>query len=174
VVQAEGSEYLVPLAAIAESSPVRLQLHWSRAELAHAEPFLKEVPADEAQMALLAAEMAGSSVLGPYTAPDAAYMTEALAAATMRDELVPPNELAIHLEARVEATDGDVGKVDEFVIDPDNNRISHLVLRKGHFWDKRDVTIPVEQIDHVEGDVVYLKLNKAAVGHLPSAPAPQK
>lgn len=174
VVRAGGPEYLVPIDAIVESSPVLIRLRLSRDELSQAEPFFKEVPADEAQIAILASEMAGSSVLGPYTVPDAAYMTEALAAATVREEQVPPEELAIHLEARVSASDGDVGRVDELIIDPETSRISHLVLRKGHFWGKRDVTIPVDQIARVEGDVVHLKLDKAAVGQLPSIPAPKK
>jgi sporulation protein YlmC with PRC-barrel domain len=174
VVAAEGREYLVPIDAIAESAPSRIQLHLSRAELSNAESFTKEVPADEAHMAILAAEMTGSSVLGPYTSPDAVYMAETMAAATMREEQIPDDELAIHWGARVEATDGDIGRVDELLIDVQTNRISHLVLRKGHFWGKRDVTVPVDQIDRVEEDVVYLKLDKAAVGQLPSVPAPKK
>ncbi len=173
VVEAEGSEFLVPIDAVAESAPNRIQLRWSWAELTGAESFTKQVPADEAHMEILAAEMAGSSVLGPYTSPDAAYMAEMLTA-TMREEQIPDKELAIHSGARVEATDGDIGRVDELLIDPQTNRISHLVLRKGHFWGKRDVTIPVDQIDRVKEDVVYLKLDKAAAGQLPSVPAPKK
>jgi len=174
VVDMEGSEYLVPIDIITESSPSRIQLRWTRAELAHAEPFVKEVPADEERMEILAAEMAGSSVLGPYTSPDAALIAETLTAATMGEEQVPPNEQALHRGARVAATDGGVGEVDELLIDPDTKRIAYLVLRKGHFWGKRDVMIPVDRIDRVEGDVVYLKLDKAAIGQLASVPAPKK
>jgi hypothetical protein len=32
------------------------------------------------------------------------------------------------------------------------------------------VTIPVSQVDHLENDVVYLKLSKAEVETLPSVP----
>jgi len=174
VVEAQGIEYLVPIDIITESSPSRIQLRWSGDELTRAEPFVKEVPADEERLEILAGGMTGSSVLGPYTSPDAAYMVETLAAATMQEEQVPHSELALHREARVEATDGGVGQVDEFLIDPQTKRISHLVLRKGHFWGKRDVTIPVDQIDRVEAEVVYLKLDKAAVGQLNSVPAPKK
>jgi sporulation protein YlmC with PRC-barrel domain len=174
VVAAEGFEYLVPIDVIVESSPSRIQLRWSREELTHAESFLKEVPADEEQMEIMAMGMTGSSVFGPYTSPDAAYIAEAMAAATMQEEQIPQDELAIHRGARVEAADGSVGEVDELLIDPQTKRVSHLVLRKGHFWGKRDVTIPLDQIDHVKDDVVYLKLDKAAVGQLASVPAPKK
>ena len=174
VVEAEGIEYLVPIDVIAESSPSLIQLRWSGDGLARAEPFVKEVPADEERLEILAAGMSGPSVMGPLTSPDAGYVAERLGDATMQEEQVPQSEVAIHREARVEATDGDVGQVDEFLIDPQTKRISHLVLRKGHFWGKRDVTVPVDQIDRIETEVVYLKLDKAAVGQLTGVPAPKK
>ncbi len=174
MVAVEELELRVPVEAIASSSAVRIDLSWTCAQLAGAEPFVIEVPADEEQLARLADSMAGANVMGPYTSPDAAYMVEALSNATMEQEQVGLNELAIHQDARVEAADGDVGKVEELIIEPATGVVSHLVLRKGHFWGKRDVTIPLEQVDHVEGDVVYLKLDKKAIEQLPAVPAPKK
>ena len=174
VVTTADREYLVPVDAIVKSSGVRIDLTWSHEQLTHAEPFVVEVPADEEHLALLADSMAGANVLGPYTSADAAYMVGALSNATMEQEQIPANEVAIHQDSRVEATDGDVGEVDELIIDPATNEVSHLILRKGHFWGKRDISIPLNQVDHVEGDVIYLKLDKKAVEQLPSAPAPKK
>ena len=54
---------------------------------------------------------------------------------------------------------------------PRTTACTHLVLREGHLWGKKDVTIPVDQIDRIEADVIYLKLDKAAVEHLPSVRA---
>ena len=51
----------------------------------------------------------------------------------------------MHPGASVEATDGQVGRVQEFVIDPQNNRVTHLVLHEGHLWGKKDVTIPLDR-----------------------------
>lgn len=174
VVKTPEGEYLVPIEAIARSSAVKIELRWTFEELTRAESFVKEVPADDEHLAMMADAMAGGSVLGPYTSPDAAYMVQALSDATMEEEQVPANEVAIHEDARVEATDGDVGKVDELLVDPDTNKVSHLVLRKGRLWNKRDVLIPLDQVDHVEGDVIYLKLDKKALEQLPAAPAPKK
>ena len=174
VVQDGGFQYLVPIGVIADSSAVRINLSWSREELRHAKSFVEEVPADEAHLEMMSDAMVGSSVFGPYTSPDAAHMVDALSGATMEQELVPDNELAIHQGARVEATDGTVGSVDEFIIDPGTNKLSHVVLRKGHFFGERDVTVPVSEIERVEDDVVYLKLDKRAVGHLPAVRAPKK
>ena len=84
------------------------------------------------------------------------------------EEQIPPGELAVHRGTKVAATDGQVGELEEFIIDAKSGKVSHLVLRKGHLWGKRDVTIPLSAIDHSEGDTVYLKLDKQAVKNLPS------
>jgi sporulation protein YlmC with PRC-barrel domain len=83
---------------------------------------------------------------------------------------IPHGELAVHRGARVEATDGHVGRVDEFLVDPVDTHITHLVLREGHLWGQKDVTIPVSHIDRIEEDTVYLKLDKHNVGALPAIP----
>jgi sporulation protein YlmC with PRC-barrel domain len=89
---------------------------------------------------------------------------------TVEKEHIPPNELAVRRNAEVEATDGHIGKVDEFLVDPETCHITHLVMREGHLWGKKDVVIPVTSIDHFEEDTVYLKLNKAEVEKLPTVP----
>lgn len=60
--------------------------------------------------------------------------------------------------------------VDEFVINPENNHITHLVMREGHFWDKKDVIIPLAAIEDIQGDVVSLQLDKDQIGDLPNFP----
>jgi sporulation protein YlmC with PRC-barrel domain len=87
---------------------------------------------------------------------------------TIEHEQIPPNELAIHRGTPVIATDGRVGQVDEFLVEPKNGQITHLMLREGHLWGKKDVSIPVSQIDRIEKDDVYLKIDKQAVENLPA------
>ena len=172
-VRAKGflsDEYLVPVELIAESTPARISLSCSRAELAQCQPFEKtvlvgvdgaELGADNMDYALASTyvTMPGAEYPGPMMPP------------TLQEEQLPEGELSLHPGASVEATDGHVGHVQEFIIDPKNNRVTHLVLREGHLWGKKDVTIPVDQIDRIEADVIYLKLDKAAVEHLPSVRA---
>jgi uncharacterized membrane protein len=76
----------------------------------------------------------------------------------------------IPLKAKVECTDGNVGEVDELVKDPDSGDITYVVMREGHPWGKRDVTLPISAVDRVEGDKVYLNLDKNEVELLPSIP----
>ena len=173
VVQMQGSQYLVPIEAIADSTANHIQLRWSREELAAAAPFEKSVFAGEDLGAYTAPGMTGASIAWPYDA-SSEYMLQAAAAAYVPVEQIPEGERAIHSGPYVEATDGGVGHVEEFLIDPETGLITHLLLRKGHLWGKRDITIPLDQIDRVEDDVVYMKLNKEAVGGLPSVPVRRK
>jgi len=102
-------------------------------------------------------------MMWPYYVPLAAYTTP-------EQEHIPAGELAIRRGAAVEASDGHAGHVDEFLINPINDHISHLVLREGHLWGRKDVTIPVSQIDHFADNTVYLKLSKQEIETLPSIP----
>jgi sporulation protein YlmC with PRC-barrel domain len=86
----------------------------------------------------------------------------------LEHESIPAGELAVHRGAAVEASDGYVGRVDEFLVDPENEHITHLVMREGHLWEQKEVTIPASAIARVEEDAVYLKLNKAGIEALPA------
>lgn len=85
----------------------------------------------------------------------------------VEQEQVPPGELAIHRGTKVAATDGNVGELEEFVIDESSGRITHFILRKGHLWGKRDIAIPITAVDYTESDKVYLTLSKAEIDALP-------
>jgi sporulation protein YlmC with PRC-barrel domain len=103
-----------------------------------------------------------STMLWPYTM--------ILGTTTIEHEKIPPDELAIHRGSQVMATDGRVGQVDEFMVEPKSGHITHLVLREGHLWSKKDISIPVSRIDHIEGDNVYLKISKSEIESLPTLP----
>jgi sporulation protein YlmC with PRC-barrel domain len=177
VIQTEGlgkDEYLVPIEAITESTDTSIRLNWDRDDVAGAEPFIKTVFVGEDESAFLAAGMTSSSMMWPYYEADQEYLSAMLAAGYEHVEQIPPSELAVRRGAQVEAADGQVGTVDEFLIDKDTGHITHLVLRKGHLWGQRDVTISVSQIDRVDANVVHLKLSKEAVAQLPAVPVRRK
>lgn len=79
-------------------------------------------------------------------------------------------ELAIRRGARVVAQDGQVGQVDEFVVDRPSEHITHLVMREGHLWEQRDIIIPASYIERIEDNAVYLSINRASVITLPTVP----
>ena len=45
---------------------------------------------------------------------------------------IPSGELAVRRGICIEAKDGYVGKVEEFVVNPENGHITHMVMREGH------------------------------------------
>jgi sporulation protein YlmC with PRC-barrel domain len=147
------AEHLVPVDWVVETTPAHIRLRCTAMELVEAEPFI--------EMEYITVEMppyAAGESLSPYrTVP-------------LEHEQIPPGELALEPGARVQATDGRVGRVDELLVEPTSGRITHLVLREGHLWGQKDVTIPVAQIDRIEEDMVYLKLDKHAVAALPATP----
>jgi hypothetical protein len=103
------------------------------------------------------------TLLWPYAVPAKRIVDE-------RIRPIPPGELAVRRGARVEASDGRVGRVDQFLVDPDTGGITHLCLREGRRGEGKSVCIPVAEIDHIEEKVVYLRLDKEAVASLPSYP----
>jgi sporulation protein YlmC with PRC-barrel domain len=170
----EGGEYLVPVDVFTDSTPTYIQLRWTSAELAQAEPFAKDIFMGADEEAYLEAAKGSSGLTWPYFEADQEHMADMLAAGFVQEEQIPPDELAIRRGAEVEATDGRVGTVEEFLVDSGTTQITHLVLRKGHFWGHSDVTIPVSQIERVEADIVHLKLDKEAIKNLPRIPARRK
>ena len=149
---------LVPVERIKETSPYLILLDCNLDEFAKMPKFIETeflVP-DPYKYTI------SPTMIWPY----ATYME----AITIEHEQIPPDELAVHRGASVEATDGQVGQVDEFLVDPKSGHITHLVLREGHLWGKKDVTIPIAQIDRIERDTVYLKINKQETENLPAIP----
>jgi hypothetical protein len=88
----------------------------------------------------------------------------------VKHQNVPPGELAVWRGAKVEATDGYVGQVDELLINSTNMKASHLVLVERHIFERREITIPVSQIDLVNEDTIYLKLDRKSIEELPTTP----
>jgi sporulation protein YlmC with PRC-barrel domain len=84
---------------------------------------------------------------------------------------LPAGTIALERVDDVNASDGRVGSLDAVLIDPVSLAITHIVLREGHLWAKRDVTVPIANVTKIEEDAVTLDLTKDAVGKLPSVKA---
>ena len=76
--------------------------------------------------------------------------------------------MALTSGMEIEASDGKVGKLDELVLDPNSGDITHLQMREGHLWGKKDVAIPMADVEFIESETIYLKLDKAGVKALPA------
>ncbi|WP_441248116.1 hypothetical protein [Kitasatospora sp. McL0602] len=81
-------------------------------------------------------------------------------------ERVPVGEVQIRHGDQVEATDGDIGRVQGLVIDPRDYGVTHVLLQEGHLWGRKTVAIPISETDWRYG-VVRVRLSRAQLGDLP-------
>ncbi len=169
-----GTEYMVPVDFMTDTTGDTIKLRCSKAELEKMEPFnqttfiAERVP--ESNYSSGGGEYGGngSYYYMPFVTLDKTiYVPE-------EDQQTPPGELAMHRGTRVEATDGYVGKVDEFVVNPENGYITHMVMREGHLWGKKEVAIPLSAMGEMREDTVFLKLDKAQIEALPTFPVQRR
>jgi sporulation protein YlmC with PRC-barrel domain len=159
------SEYVVDIEAVLEATPQTIRLRYTKDKLHQAEPFIitEYVKGNMTHGPDGGAPYVGMPYLmWPYVVP------EEMGELPIEHEQIPPGELAVRRGTHVEAVDGRVGQVDEFLVNPANGHITHLVMREGHLWGQKDVTIPVSEIEDIRENVVYLKLTKREIGALPA------
>ncbi|MGE5223503.1 MAG: PRC-barrel domain-containing protein, partial [Omnitrophica WOR_2 bacterium] len=141
-----------------EGTPELIQLRCTTSELDKLEPFVQT-------RLVVVGDYSFSYSLSVYGLEP--YIIPAPLMVPLQLKHLESGELPIQRCSRVKARDGSVGKVCEFLVDPDNEAITHLILKIGHWWNRKEIAIPVEQIDRVEETTVYLKLDKKGVEMLP-------
>jgi len=168
---ASNTEYIVPVDFVAETITDTIRLRCSKAELEKMDPFIEtRVITDKVSGSnfLYAGGATGIGAGAYYYLP---YVSaERTVYESVKKQQVPPGEMAVHRGTHVDATDGYVGKVDEFVVNPENGHITHLVMREGHLWGKKDVIIPVSAMGDTHEDTLFLKLTKLQIESLPNFP----
>jgi len=155
----ENPTRLVPVASVAKVTEDRIRLSCTRADVAKLGPFvvadfIQESPSGGAYSS-------GEGYYAQYVVDDTAYDE-------VDEQQIPEGELGVYGGMHVEASNGRVGKLDELVLDANSGAITGFVMREGHLWGSRGVTVPVDQVDFTDGDTVYLKLDKSSVGALPA------
>ena len=163
-----NKEYIVPVDLIAKTVADSIRLRCDRAKLEKMHPFIKTKFIEE-KVPNSNFGSGGTYGLGSYY-----YLpyvnSEIPVYEAVEQKQIPPGELAVSRGTRVEATDGFVGKVDEFVVNPKNGHITHLVMHEGHLWGRKDVIIPVSAMGDTHDDTVFLKLDKHQIESLPTFP----
>ena len=138
---------------IEKSTPETISLSINKERFKKMKPFIQEeyIPSN---ITLYMAEMEGWDMGTP-------------ASVFVEREAVPAGGIVVRKGEKVFAADGHVGQVDEFLVEQKAGRITHLILREGHFWGKKDISIPVNQIDRYEEGNIRLKIDKRQVEALP-------
>ena len=156
------TERLAPVDLVVESSEETIQINCQQKELGDLEPYnfvefidAQKTPSDE------------NVLFWPYVIPE----THRIA---IDGKQIPPHELALRRGAKVEATDDEIGTVNEFLVDPKSGHITHIVIKEGHFWEAKEISIPTSAVQHISEKRIYLNINKGAVEQLPEIPIRRK
>ncbi len=155
-------EYLVPIEMVDETTPDRIRLNCTLYDLYQMKPFEVEV--------YVRTEIPGYvywSTLPPVPGYSPVIASTYI---PVSEYNISQEELALRRGARVEASDGYIGTVDELLINSNNNQLAYIVLHEEPFLKKRKISIPISQIERVIGDTVYLKLDRQAIEKLPTTP----
>jgi sporulation protein YlmC with PRC-barrel domain len=83
-------------------------------------------------------------------------------------DIVPPGEVEERRGDHVHATDGDIGQVCALHIDPGSHLVTHVLVREGHLWDRKEVAIPFDRVTGFD-DGIRLSITRQQVRDLPSA-----
>lgn len=82
---------------------------------------------------------------------------------------VPVGETEVQRHESVHAVDGEIGQVEGFIVDRADHTVTHVLLKEGHLWGRKQVAIPVSAIASI-GDGIRLSITKKEVEDLPPAP----
>jgi hypothetical protein len=82
-------------------------------------------------------------------------------------DVVPLGETDVQRGESVHALDGEIGKVEGFLVDPGDNHVTHVLLQEGHLWGRKEVSIPISAVIGVDAGI-RLNITKKQVEDLPS------
>jgi len=169
-----GDSRIVPFSDILETTPNMVRLRCSRDNVLKMADFIKAhfIENEEFDPELNNTNMMTPHMLAFGESEEYLlwpYLTAAYESPYIRveEEQIPPGEMAVRRGADVCVNGKAVGQVDEFVVDHDTGHITHLVMRKGHLWGRKDITLPIAVVEKMQEDYVELKIDKAAIAELP-------
>ena len=84
-------------------------------------------------------------------------------------DVIPTGEVEEHRGYRVHATDGEAGYLRAVRIESGSGRVTHVVIRHGHAWDRADTAVPAEMVAGFGEDGVQLGITRRQVQDLPPA-----
>jgi hypothetical protein len=83
-------------------------------------------------------------------------------------DAVPLGETEVGHDEHVHALDGEIGHVQGFLVDSGDYSVTHVLLREGHLWGRKEVAIPISFVTAVDGGI-WLNITKKQVEDLSPA-----
>jgi len=90
----------------------------------------------------------------------------ALASAVETRDKLPVGEIGVRRGEAVHASDGEIGKVEGFVVDSAQGHVTHVLLQEGHLWGRKQVAIPIGAVEKLDQGIT-VKLTKDEIEALP-------
>ena len=91
----------------------------------------------------------------------------ALRGATVFEDVIPVGEKEVGPGEPVHALDGEIGRVQGFLVSPGDDRVTHVLLQEGHLWGRKKIAIPISAVTGVDAGI-RLNLTKEQVEELPT------
>ena len=82
------------------------------------------------------------------------------------EQAVPLGETEVERHEHVHAIDGEIGQVEGFVVNSADHAVTHVLLKEGHLWGRKQVAIPVSAVASVDAGI-RLNITKKQVEDLP-------
>jgi hypothetical protein len=86
------------------------------------------------------------------------------------NDTLPGGEVALRPGDSVHATDGEIGSVQGFLTAAGQHQVTHVLLREGHLFTRKEVAIPIDAIAGVDTGI-RLNLSKKEIEDLPPVDA---
>ena len=83
-------------------------------------------------------------------------------------DTLPMGEVAVRRGEDVHASDGRIGEVEGLIVLGANHQVSHVVLKEGHPFGRKQVAIPIAAVKSVGEDGISLSISKHDVDDLPA------
>src|SRR6516162_10979067 len=147
-----GPARLVPV-DLTGTATGEIRLRCTLAEFENLDPAEETVMVDETGMGI--STMSGGLPMGMPEAPP--FVVQ---------DVVPVGETQVSPGDPVHALDGEIGQVHGFLVDPGDHRVTHVLLREGHLWGRKEVAIPLSAVTGVDAGI-RLNLTKEQVEKLP-------
>ena len=155
-IHGSGTERMVPIVAIKETSPKKIVLSITKEKLTLLPQFIEDFYIQNVPSETDAADV----YFEPFVTPMEIDMT------TVVTENIPTEGIVVRRGMSIAATDGFVGKVRELIVNPDSHQVTHVLLHKGHLFGQKDLMIPLANIDRIDADTIFLTIDKTAVNEL--------
>jgi sporulation protein YlmC with PRC-barrel domain len=88
------------------------------------------------------------------------------ASVSVTTDTVPLGEVTVRRGDQVQATDGEIGRVQGLIINRDSHHVTHVLLQEGHLWGRKEVAIPIGVVASTETGI-QLTITKHDVQNLP-------